>query len=237
MDFFNTTFYDNESEGYSRKRYNVTPTTYTHFFFQDRLSKVVSLVGEHFKDGQNLIMIEDGCADGVVLYSVDYLYPDLFSKIIGTDISPKMIEAAAKRNKKEYISFVIKDAMPEVIADCFLAIGFVSPGIFKEEFAFIDRHLASNGLCIMSLVSNNSLYAKFKLKDKKIAKDYRSFAEYEKILSERFEIVDSVPYGLFIPKLWAAPSLARFLQPLLEKILRPFPQLFHEKLYVLRPKP
>lgn len=235
MEFFNTSFYDKESGQYSGKRYHKTPETYTQFFFQERLRKVISLVGRNIKGRHEQTLIEDGCADGIVAFVISKFFKENFSKIIGTDISPGMILEAQKMYPN--IPFYLKSQLPEEIrVDVILAVGFVSPGIFDDEFAFIKKHLKRDGKIITSLVNRTSIHARLKLKGKPILEDYWTYAKYEEYLKKEFTIVDSVPYGLFVPKLWAVPMVARLLQPLFEIILKPFPGLFHEKLYVLEYK-
>jgi SAM-dependent methyltransferase len=237
VDFFDTTFYDKESAQYSGKRYNTAPRSYVQFFFQERLRHVINLVGKHAGHKKDLTIIEDGCADGVVVQMVYKKYRQIFSKVIGTDLSPGMIEAAKKLNQNPVVSFSLKSELPQDIkADVFLAVGFVSPGIFADEFSFIRNHLKKDGIVIMSLVAKNSIHARLKLKGKEIVNDYRMFAEYEKFLETEFEIIDKAGYGFFVPKLWAVPAIARVLQPVFEIIGKISPSLFHETLYVLKEK-
>ncbi len=235
MEFFNTSFYDKESGQYSSKRYNKIPTTYTQFFFQERLRQVLSLVGEFMSNKNNQVLIEDGCADGVVAFVVGEKHKKTFSHVIGTDISFGMISEAQRLYPK--IPFYIKNQLPsDMKADLILAVGFVSPGIFDDEFTFIQKHLKKDGKIIVSLVNNSSIYARLKLRDKEIFQDYWTFDEYEEFLKKEFKIIDSAPYGLFVPKLWVIPTIAIILQPFFEFIFKPFPSLFHEKLYVLEYK-
>jgi hypothetical protein len=90
---------------------------------------------------------------------------------------------------------------------------------------------------VYSSAGKNSLHAKIKLTDKKYAEDYLSYPEYEAIISKYFNVVSSEIYGLFIPKLWVFPRLARKIQPTLEIMFRRIlPNLFHEKIYLLKKK-
>jgi SAM-dependent methyltransferase len=236
MEFFNTSFYDKASADYSAKRYSSRPRSFIQFLFQKRLKHVLYLIEKHMRQNGGTL-IEDGCADGIVAQTVGKEYPHLFSKILGTDISPGMIQAAREMNKNSAISFALKSEVTrDVKADAFLAVGFVSPGIFEDEFSFIKSHLAEDGIVIVSLASRNSPYAKLKLATQEITGDYWTFKKYEEFLKKDFEIVDSVPYGLFVPKLWALPAIGRAVQPILEVVLGPFRVLFHETLYVLKYK-
>ena len=237
MDFFNTSFYDKASVNYSNQRYEGSPGSFIQFFFQRRLKHVLFLIGKHMKGNINQILIEDGCADGVVAQAVAVYYPNIFSKVIGTDISPGMITAAQGLNKNPRASFRLKSGLAtDTKADVVLAVGFVSPGIFADEFSFIKSHLAKDGIVIISLASRNSPYAKLKLQDKEVTRDYWTFKAYENFLAKDFIIIDSIPYGIFIPKLWAFPALGRIIQPILEAAFSFFPSLFHETLYVLKQK-
>ncbi len=234
--FYDTSFYDKESAHYSGKRYGTTPRSYVQFFFQERLRLVTSLVGKHVR-GAHLTLIEDGCADGIVAQMVVATYPIIFSKVVGTDISPGMISAAREFNKNPRASFFLKHELAEEVkADVFLAIGFVSPGIFEDEFSFIQKHLKNKASILVSLASRNSIHTRLKLRGKEIVNDYGTFEEYERYFREKFEIVDRRSYGVFVPKLWAFPAVARTLQPIFEAIGRMFPSLCHETLYVLSPK-
>ncbi len=237
INFFDTSFYDKESGQYSHKRYNTAARSYVQFFFQERLRHVIRLVGKHGGAKTDQLLLEDGCADGIVAETVYKKYPHAFSRVVGTDISPEMVKAAKMMNTHPVFSFFVKNEIPQdVKADIFLAVGFVSPGIFEDEFSFIKKHLQRDGLVILSLVAKNSIHAKLKLRGKEIVKDYQTFAEYEDYLKKEFEIVEKVPYGFFIPKLWAFPVLARILQPFFEAIGRLLPSLFHETLYVIKQK-
>ena len=234
INFFDTSFYDKESINYSNKRYNILPTTFFHFLFQRRLKHVLNIVKKYFIDKKEQILIEDGCADGIVVQTISKSYPDIFSNIIGTDISSIMIEQAKNINNNKKISFHLKNNVSNIKADCILAIGFVSPGIFEDEFEFIINHIKENGIAVVSLASGNSLYAKLKLRDKEITRDYWSFKRYTNFLNKYFEILDHIPYGIFIPKLWMFPNIARISQSFFENIFKYFPILFHERLYILK---
>src|SRR5574343_11548 len=191
MDFYNTKYYDTASIDYSDKRYNSIPNSFIKFFFQRRLLKAIDLIEKNCKFSESQVLIEDGCADGVVIQSVSKIFPKLFETMIGVDISPKMVSRAKEINKNNRISFFLKNEFEsQYKADLFLAIGFVSPGIFDDEFSFIKRHLKSDGIAILSLPSINSLYAKLKLSDREVTKDYWSFLEYENFLNNDFIIID-----------------------------------------------
>jgi len=232
IDFFDTSFYDKESINYSENRYLSKPNTYNKFFFQNRLNIILKMIDKYIKYQKNQTIIEDGCADGFVIKNIINKYKSNFSSAIGIDISPGMIDKA-KSNTNQMVKYYIKDNFNENIkADIFLAIGFVSPGIFHNEFDFINLYTRDNSIVVLSLPSNNSLFAR--LKGREIHKDYWDFNKYEEFIKKKFEILDSKAYGLFIPKLWAFPRLAMILQPIFENLFSPLLNLFHEKLYILK---
>ena len=235
MDFYNTDFYDKASTEYSNKRYKGKTSSYIQFFFKRRLTIALEIIGKNLRGRKSLRIIEGGCADGIVLDTILNKFPDNFVNCFGTDISPEMIEVANKRNTNKNISYFLKGAGETGQFDFVLAIGFLTPSIFDIEFSYIKKYLKSDGIVILSLASRDSIYTRIKLQKEEYIKDYLKHKEYEKSLNKDFELLSSHPYGFFIPKLWAFPSIARFLQPLIENIMKYItPNLFHEKLYILR---
>ncbi len=180
-------------------------------------------------------MLESGCADGIVINSIMRNFPNLFLECVGTDISPGMIEKAQEKNRYHNVSYCLKDTEESGLFDLVLAIGFLSPGIFGNEFDYIGKYLKNEGLIMISLPSRESLYSMIKLKGEQYAKDYWTHADYRRFLEKEFEIIDSIPCGLFIPKLWSVPFIARILQPITETIMKYIiPDLFHEKVFLLK---
>lgn len=239
MDFYNTEFYDKASSEYSERRYNRVSESYIQFFFKRRLNLVLNYIKNNLsKDNRsNMRLLESGCADGIVIDSIIKSFPNLFSEYVGTDISKGMIDVANNKNIHNNVLFCLKNTQESGYFDLVLAIGFISPGIFDDEFNYINKYLKKNGIFIISLASKKSLYTLLKLKDKEYVKDYWTHNEYKNYLEKRFEIIDSMPCGFFIPKLWSIPFIARILQPILENIMKYItPDLFHEKLYILRKK-
>ncbi len=235
MDFYNTQFYDNASSEYSSKRYKGITSSYIQFFFKRRLSLTLIVLSELIKGKEKLRLLEAGCADGIIIDTILKVFPENFVNCVGTDISPGMIEAANKRNTNKNIKYFLKEGGESGYFDFVLALGFLSPSIFDIEFAYIKKNLKPGGFVILSLASKNSIYTKLKLQKEKYIKDYWSHEEYEEYLKKDFEIVSTRPYGFFIPKLWAFPGIAKHIQPLVEDIMKFIaPNLFHEKLYVLR---
>ncbi len=243
MDFYNTEFYDKASKDYSNQRYNSISKSYIQFFFKRRLKIVLKFIEKEFArntgidKGEKLRLLESGCADGIVIDSIVQNFPNLFFECIGTDISSRMIETAKVKNKYSHISYCLKNTEESGLFDLILAVGFVSAGILEDEFNYIKKYLNKNGVIIISLASRKSLYTILKLGDKDYAKDYWTHSQYKKFIEKEFEIIDAVSCGLFIPKLWSIPTLARIIHPVVEAVMRYItPDLFHEKLYILKKK-
>ncbi len=240
MDFLNTKFYDDASKNYSRNRYSLVSVSYINFFFKKRLKIVVNqisnIISNNYHNQDNLTLLESGCADGVVINKIIKEFPNRFSVYVGTDISQGMIDEAIKQNKFENVRYYLKGKEDgDLKYDIVLAIGYLSPGIFDQEFGYLLSNLKKDGFLIISLASRNSIYTKLKLNNKEYIRDYWSHNEYYKYLSKRFDIVSISTCGLFIPKLWKFPYIARIFQPVIEDILDIFiPNLYHEKIFVLK---
>lgn len=232
--------YDKESSVYSQKRYDGIADSYVRYFFRKRLDILIEYIKQALVGREQSSLLEVGCADGIVIREIDKKFPGKFREVVGVDIAPKMIDEAGIQNKKEYITYHVRDNDLRGTYDFILEVGFLGATSFAEEFSFVKNHLRDDGYFICSLAGIHSLHSKIKLsnKNKDYFKDYLAYGEYEKLLQEHFEIIRKEPYGLFIPKLWAAPSLARVVQPLFEGIFKYVaPGLFHEKIYVLKKKP
>jgi len=240
-------FYDVESSVYSEKRYADKAKTYVQYFFNRRLAIVLKAITNRVSDSEssdrtNFTLIDIGCADGVMTRKIAEAFP-VFSMLVGTDISVPMIEKACKLTHDPRISFFVKSSSLVADAshqkfDIALGLGYLTSAIFAEETDFVRGHLVPGGLYLCSFAAKGSLRARLKLKGQPYFKDYLSYAEYRSMLAECFEIIDEIPYGLFIPKLWAMPSLGRAIQPIVDAVFaRIVPSLFHEKIYILRLKP
>lgn len=237
MDEYNIVgYYNQESSQYSQKRYDKHIDTYVKFFFNKRRDIVFKMLKGVTKDKNGLLLLDIACADGVISRSVDKLLPKVFSKIVGTDIAPEMVIQAQKLSGDDKkFSFFVKNECPEVEFDVVLATGYLSAAIFDNEMAFLEKRIKPSGFYICTLASSKSIYARLKTYNKPYYKDYRTYSQYRKMLEEKFEILEEVPYGLLIPKLWAFPRFARLAQPMLESIFKNIcPNLFHEKLYLLK---
>lgn len=231
-------FYNHESTQYSRKRYGDKAESYTQFFFNRRRQIVIELIKSVINNKKNLSLLDIACADGVITHSVDSNFPGIFSKLIGVDISPLMVDVANKNSFGDArFSFFTKNDCPVDKFDIVLGTGYLSKSIFDEEMVFLKNRFKSDGYYICTLASSSSIYAKIKLRDKPFLKDYDTYSNYRNMLNKEFEILTEVPYGLFIPKLWAFPKIAAIVQPILENLFKNIsPNLFHEKVYLLKNK-
>jgi 2-polyprenyl-3-methyl-5-hydroxy-6-metoxy-1,4-benzoquinol methylase len=230
-----TEFYNKESQIYSDKRYPKVPQSYVQFFFTERLKYLVRAMQKNIKDKSNLSLLEIGCADGIVLNEVQNKYSQVFSKLVGIDISPGMIKAAQEKYKDSRMVFVErKDYADSSLHDVILEIGVINYTLLSEELSYIAAHIKPDGIAIISLAGTGSLWDK-RRKDETGFRTFSSYAYYEKTIREKFEIIDSISVGLPIPLLWRVPFAARLGESVAEKILRPIlPNLFHEKIYVLK---
>ncbi len=226
-------FYDSESSQYTKKRYDGKTESYFQFLFKRRRQILLGFIGSLKPVDWRLLEI--GCADGVLLKKLVQKFPEGFKSLVGIDISPKMIDKAIETTKNPIVTYHLRDEEKDSESkyDLILELG-VHVYNLEEEMLFVSKKLPRDRYFIYSAASRNSIHARIKLKDKEYLKDYMSYDGYEKILRKYFRIVSSKPYGLFIPKLWAFPALARIVQPIVDALLRNvIPSLFHEKIYLL----
>lgn len=234
-----TSFYDRESVSYSEKRYLRRPKVYVEFFFQKRLRVVLRELCRIFGDKKALKLLDVGCADGIITRTIAQKMSSNFEELIGIDISPKMIDAARTFVCKPNTSFFLRDGqlfqnkVTEHYFDVVLGLGYVTATILEEEITFAKKYLKTGGFYIVTLAARDSIHARLKIPHAPYRADYVSYPEYRRLLAKHFKIVRAIPNGLFVPKLWVFPFLARFLQPLFEKIFRFCPSLYHEVIYVL----
>ena len=233
-------YYNEESTQYSHKRYEGVTDTYVKFFFKRRLALVLQFFSDlapralRGRSGRSSLL-EVGTADGVVLREIVRKLPNKFKQLVGVDIAAKMIGEARALTSDKKISFFEISQVPAEKFDAILFVGFMTEALWQEYQPFIREHLDSGGYVIISLAGAGSLHARFKLAQAPYVADYRSYGRYRQVLSQDFQILAEKHYGLFIPKLWAWPALARLIQPLVDRFLVPFlPNLFHECLYLVR---
>ncbi|MEN9621730.1 MAG: Methyltransferase domain [Candidatus Parcubacteria bacterium] len=230
----NLDYYQKESQNYSDKRYPEIDTDYVHFFFKRRLDLLVTFLDSVLKDKADQEILEVGCADGIVARSMMICF-DNIKKINAIDVSESMIETAKLQTKNPKIAYYVRGKEPKQLYDIVVEIGVVNLTDREVEYKHALETLKPGGLYICSLATRTSLRSILKFNENNDGFAHLlSFEEYEKELMESFEIVRSTPYGLFIPLLWKAPSLARCIQPFLDKVLSPLEVVFHEKIYLLR---
>ncbi len=229
-------YYNQESGHYSRRRYEGRLRTYFQFLFRYRLSLSLAMVERVVGHKHGLRLLEIGCADGIVLRGIHDRFHGAFERMIGIDIASNMIDQAREQNAGRNIVYYVRGQESGDQVDLVMELG-VHPYDLKGEIEAVANSLQSGGYFIYSLSSRDSIHAKIKLKGKEYLKDYQPYHVYETVLREHFTVIDKIPYGLFIPKLWAFPFIARYVQPFVEFILRPFtPNLFHEQIYLLKKK-
>ena len=230
------TFYNNESAQYSKKRYEGALLSYTQYLFRTRLSIFIRMLERAIGARKNISIFEIGCADGVILQAIAKTFPDSIQNMVGIDISQGMIETAAAYNQNKNISFALRGLEENRKYDMVIELGVHVPDL-QKEIGYVKSRLVEGGYFIYSVAGRKSSHVMFKRKNDAAVKDYLTYEEAEKILKNNFDIVDAVPYGLFVPKLWTSPSAGRFFQPLFDVVFRHIaPELFHEKIYLLRNK-
>ncbi len=232
-------FYNQESNRYSQKRYLGEVDTYVKYLFRHRLNLVLEYVEEVKRlagPGPKTIL-EVGTADGVVLRRIQAAFPSVFNKMIGVDIAEGMIVKARELSKGMNIDFFKKEGTPDDTFDVQLLVGFMNARLIETDRDYISAHLKKGGYAVLSLAGRNSIQARLKVRDQEHYQDYVTYARYRSLLLKNFKIVETRYYGFFVPKLWSMPRIARFLQPIFDRILAPFvPELFHEALYLLQLK-
>lgn len=227
-----TTYYNAESEKYSAKRYPKRLETFTQYFFTRRLALTLTLLKRYVRPATRLL--EVGCADGVVVRTIESRFPGNFSAIHAVDISPDMITAAKSQTLPES-GIVFNPRMNKELPgvyDIIVEIGVLNYLDVPVEIPVIAGALEQGGLYVCSVAGKSSFQYRVKGGD---YKDIRAYAEYERIFTESFDIVDTQAVGFFIPYLWKVPLLARALQPFFEYFgTKLAPLLALEILYVLK---
>ncbi len=235
-----TAFYNKASDTYSSRRYPEKSTDYNHFFFKRRLDVVIDILEDVVPRMQNPSLLEVGCADGVVLRRVFEKFGMGISSYAGIDIAPRMIEVAHKKHAGTPLRFSIRDPKKCFGGkggsswDILIEIGVLNYADFDLEIECVERSLSVAGYYICSVAGNGSLWDRLVRVDKRF-ENFMSYAEYETKIRRSFDIVRAYPVGLYLPKLWRVPAIARIMQPISESCIRPFlPGLFHEKVYLLK---
>lgn len=228
-------FYDKESGHYTNKRYPKLIESYTQYVFKRRLDIFLAYLEKIENDlPPNASVLEIGCADGVVFKAIEEKFPNRFLKLIGVDISPKMIVEAQNHNTNKCASFIIRDELKPEKFDLIIELG-VHPYSLNSELEYVNSVLNSDGFYFYSGVGRNSIFVNLKLKGQPYLKDYKTYKQYENIFKKQFLLNMNTPYGFFVPKLWSVPLMGRLLQPIFDCLFRKItPELFHEKIYCLK---
>jgi SAM-dependent methyltransferase len=234
-----TEFYNRISESYSGDRYPETTNSYTQFFFKRRLELLVHAIEQTpLTQREGLSVLEIGCADGVVLRKIFEIFKKNFSYFVGLDISPKMIEAAARLNSNTGMLFKVRNDYHDLKKfNVVLEVGVINyTNSVQDEMKYVHSVLEDGGYYICSFAGTNSLLNKIKPGDK-VYQNFMTYQEYEQIMQEFFVIEKKIPVGFFVPLLWRFPVVARFKQSVVENMFRYIsPNFFHENIYVLRSK-
>lgn len=234
----NTTYYNDESIQYSKKRYPEHATNFTHFLFKKRLELLLRLLKDTSPNLPNRSFLEIGCADGVVSFEILKRYP-MIASLLGVDVSEGMINVAKAHNTFIHAQFSLRDD-EELMKKHFnvvIEVGVLNLTDLAVDLSLAKQILQMDGYYICSLASSTSLSAKWKPENISAYKHLRTYDVYEKEITQHFEIRKTIPYGLFIPHLWKIPLIARVIQPAVEFFIRFFaPNLFHEKIYLLQKK-
>lgn len=232
-----TSFYNQESTQYSSKRYPKVPSSYTQFFFNRRLALTKNFVAKIIAyEGKELSLLELGCADGIVVRELVHTFPHAFSKLVGIDISPGMVEEARKQNTEQRVEFLLRqDYVARPTVDIVTETGVINYAGFDSDVTFVSQNLKNDGWYVLSIAGTNSL--RNLLKPEGDFVDFRSYGEYEKLLREKFSVYATIGCGFFIPHIWKVSVIARPLQLFADAVLgRIFPSLCHEKVFLLKKK-
>ncbi len=233
-------FYTKESVQYSKKRYEGELNTYTQYLFRKRMNIYFDFL-RYIKSNVNkkISLFDIGCADGVVLFNTEYIFSDMISSYTAVDISSGMIEVANNNKPNDKFSFYLRGKESNSNYDLVTELGVHVPDL-KSEISYIKQKLNSdNSYFIFSSSSGGSLHTYFKIRNNPETShigELKRYNEIENILKSEFKIIKSIPYGLFIPKLWANATIGKMLQPIIDKVFSFIvPGLFHEKIYLLTP--
>lgn len=233
-------YYNQESTVYSNKRYLGEVNSYVKYFFRRRLALVVALVKRAVGAKKDLSVLEIACADGVVLRELNRQLPNTFSSLVGNDIAPQMIEVAKGLTPDNLFNYYVRGEEPVSQFDLVLSIGYLSPVMFKEEFAYVKERLKSDGYYVCSQAGRHSIQARLRIKNESYYQNYLSYRDVEKKIADDFVIISKRRVGFYLPKLWLWPRLARVIQPLVDQLFSLggslIGELFHETVYLLQKK-
>lgn len=235
-----TNYYNAESEIYSQKRYPEKTGNYIHYFFKKRLAIVLSIINEIIAKGDNFSILEVGCADGVVIRKIEEKFGNKFVQMQGIDLSPLMIEAAKKNGgENSKIKYATRNSDVNSIAnfDIIIEVGVINYTDFLTELKFAQKNLQKDGYYILSIAGNDSLMARLGKTKIDAFNNLLNYKDYENKVVEYFDIIKVVSCGFWLPWLWKLPVLARIAQPFFDFLFSSLlPNLFHEKVYLLKVK-
>ncbi|MBI2482142.1 MAG: class I SAM-dependent methyltransferase [Candidatus Vogelbacteria bacterium] len=226
--------YDGLSLNYAEKRYTGKVDSYIKYIFTTRRSILTGFFKEVLNKIEKPSVFEIGCADGVLARFLRQQFPEQIGHFVGVDISSEMIKLALSARIVD-ADFYLRDQLnPDFEAsDVVMEVG-VHTGDWSSEIAYWRQHLKPDGFLIKSVAGRQSIYARLKLYDRDYYQDYSSYREYEKIFNQDFDIIATKSYGIFIPKIWRWPALARPIQMFFDQVLVWFPELYHERVYLLK---
>lgn len=233
-------FFNSESQKYSSKRYPEKAVTYIQYFFKKRLAFAIRELSKAFAGKSRQSLLEVGTADGIVIREIAAKIPGVFSSFVGTDTAEDMIAAARNLTTVPGATFFVRGQEPLAAVqpkkfDAILEIGVANYTDFDQEIAEAKSRLNPNGVFVLSIAGNSSLHAKRKIDHG--YQNFLSYKEYEDKIKTAFTIEKAIPVGLELPFIWRWPAYARIKQPATDAFFRHLaPSLFHEKLYILRPK-
>ncbi len=233
------TFYDEESKNYSRRRYPKVATNYIQFFFTRRRELVLDLLSRAVeRTATPRSLVEIGCADGILLRSVQERIPKAFDQLVGIDIAEGMIAVAKDITNDPAISYEVrKDFISGRKFTVAMEIGVGELTLRTEaEAEWAATQLTPGGYFLCGFAGRDSIVARL---DKAAARrgHLNTYATYEVALRKYFSIVDVRAYGFYVPFIWRVPFLARIVQPVAEVFGAAFPDLCHEKVYLLQKLP
>lgn len=211
--------------------------SYVQFFFKRRLAITKSYIRQIVQEKSTpLTLLEVGCADGIIIRSIEKEFPTAFSALVGIDIAAEMVEEARRQNVFSNVEFFTRDAYQEVSpVDLIIETGVINYANFEEEMAFAHVHLKTGGHYLFSIAGTGSI--RNRLKQEGSFADFRSYREYDRLVRMHFTVRGVQGCGLFIPYIWRVPVLARIIQGVLDPMVGwLLPSLCHEKVYLVEKK-
>lgn len=241
-------FYNTKSGDYSATRYPKITENFVQYMFKKRLELFLKFLEKIEKDlPLDATILDIGCADGVTFKIIEEGFPGRFAQMVGMDISPKMIETAKRQNNNPRAQFFLKNELPDQKFSIIVELG-VHPFDLNKELVYATKHLSNNGHFFYSVVGSRSLHVKrnlsntnflneYKARGDNYLEDYMMYKDYESFFKKFFSIVARRGYSIFVPKLWKLPIIGRIFQPLFDSAFRLIlPELFHERIYLLKKK-